>query len=174
MIYYKHDLVLIYNDGLSIPIEIMAPTLELTHEEFGVFSVSGGAMRSVSGIPVTGASLQVDTYNNRPTLFVSIGGAKGLDVETGNIDLRKGDGIGDWQRREGTTRDLTSKIINAVGADHQYAYMFVDWYSSRQIRPQVKDLARYIKQFLGKRAQKWDVAVVGHSRGGILAHELSK
>ncbi len=180
LIDYQHEIVLISNDGLNIPVETKEPTLELTHNNLGVFSFSNGMMRSVTGVPVAGVATidpatnaPVQVFDNRPTLFISIGGAKGLANDVGGIRL--GEGLASWQRTEATDDiDFGQRIIEGVDEDHQYAYMFVDWYSSRQSRPQVNDLARYVKQFLSNRKNIWDVAIVGHSRGGVLAHELSK
>ncbi len=180
LIDYEHDIVLISNDGLNIPIETKKPTLELTHDELGVFSFSNGMMGSVTGVPVAGVSWKepetdstAEVFDNRPTLFISIGGAKGLGNDVGG--LRLGEGLSPWQITVNEDDiDFAERIVEEVNGNHQFAYMFVDWYSSRQSRPQIKDLARYVEQFLSKRQNTWDVAIVGHSRGGILAHELSK
>jgi len=172
---YHHDIVPIVSDGLIIPIETTPPTLELVHKSLGFFSFSSGKMNSVSNIPSAGLEFTdatgnpITTFHHRPTLFISIGGAK-IDYSLKNLN---GTGVADWQKKMNGT-DLTSRIHDLVNGDHQVAYMYVDWYSMRQNRPQVKALAKHVKNFLKNRTNQWDVALVGHSRGGVFAHELSK
>jgi hypothetical protein len=172
---YRHDIVPIMYDGLTIPIETTAPTLELVHKSLGFFSFVGGKMNSVSSIPSAGLEFTdasgspITTFQHRPTLFISIGGAKlGNPLKNPN-----GKGVANWQKRMNGT-DLTSQIHDLVNEDHQVAYMYVDWYSMRKNRSQVKALAKHVKNFLKNRTNQWDVALVGHSRGGVFAHELSK
>lgn len=168
---YQHELVMLANDGIAVPIETVAPTFNVTHNKYGAFSISRGSMTSATSIPVGGASTLQENYNNRPTLFISIGGAKNITEGLLGLD-ESGNGVHSWQRSDGL--DLSDIITNTINQNHQFAYMYVDWHSLRQSKPQVKNLAEVVSEFLENRTHVWDVAVVGHSRGGVFAHELSR
>lgn len=176
---FSHEIILVDVGGVLAPIEIEKPTLTLNYKDVGEFVISEGKMNSLTttGIATaratTPSASSAVTFSQRPTLFVSIGGWKG--ISSGIDSVRKGEGIASWQATDdASTTDLTDVIIRNVGSDYQFYIMSVDWYSSRQIKGQVKQMANKIKRFLKGRNQAWDVALVGHSRGGIFAHELSK
>jgi hypothetical protein len=53
--------------------------------------------------------------------------------------------------------------------------MMIDWDTETSNTSQVKHVANFIKNnFLATKANDRDVVIIGHSRGGIFAHDLSK
>ena len=171
---FEHEIVLIDVGGITTPIELEKPTLNLLHKNRGSFSFSDGSLVSLTSTPVAGAKAKnsngavITKFDNRPTLFISIGGYKGMSNLTDT-----GDGVDGWQLSNSKS-DFQDEIITNVGSDYQYYHMAVDWYSAKSNRKQVREMASQVKNFLNERQQVWDVAIVGHSRGAIFAHELSK
>ncbi len=95
------------------------------------------------------------------TLYISL---CGFQVEA----TISGDGLCDWQK------DLNTKAINHSNSqNYRFKHFRVDWDTHRKNRNQVADLAEMVEDFLSDRIDDWDVVIVGHSRGGIFAHELS-
>ncbi len=165
---YEHDLVLIDTGNILTPIEINKPQLVVTHTELGRFIFSEGEMISVSRIPITELDYIHDSSHRRPTLFISVPGYRGLDNGLDAHQLTEGDGISKWQT------DLEAQLSSKVPDSYQYRHWMIDWHSAKSNRGQVRDLAKEVSAFLNRRKYSWDVVIVGHSRGGVFTHELSK
>ena len=70
---YSHDLVLISSDDVLIPVEIEKPTLTLINDNHGVFMFSNDQVRAVTRTPIVSFThSNLNTFNIRPTLFISI------------------------------------------------------------------------------------------------------
>jgi pimeloyl-ACP methyl ester carboxylesterase len=155
-----------FDDDLDIPIPVGIAEYTLSDPAKGFFRFQGGRVESAVRVPLDTFALNVATRTQRPTLFVSIPGASfdGVALPA----LRKARAETDpWQ--ETLARKL-SPIIN-VG---EYKYYMVTWDSAVAMGYQVRVLADYVKAFLGPKVDAWDVVLIGHSRGGVFAHELSK
>lgn len=194
---YSHGLVPVDVSGIFTPIETSPPTLEVYNKTHGTFAFSDGVMRSVTSNGIAnvkaldGNNNVVQTFDMRPTLIISI---RGFSPLTGDkvefLDLdgfnNKGEGIGQWQVDLNKDTQSTSVTLDTIidqqysSANnhpellHQYKHMVVDWQTTRSINMQVDDLNRHVDRFLRDRPVKWDVAIVGHSRGGIFAHMLAQ
>lgn len=186
---YEHDLVLISGDVIT-PVEILEPTILLEHKDGGVFSLNKNGISSATRNPIASFTHAAGkTYNKRPTLFISIPGFRGF---AGGLDqLADGDGTDPWQingdvqryENGNAVKDANGKtipvlnsinsIVNNGVSEYQFKHMIVDWNSTRPNRYQVRDMARVVKSYLRQRVHAWDVVIVGHSRGGIFAHELA-
>lgn len=186
---YEHDLVLISGDIIT-PVEILEPTVLLEHKDGGIFSLTKSGISSATRNPIASFTHTAGKiYNKRPTLFISIPGFKGFE---GGLDqLADGDGTDPWQINGDVQRytngnpvldangneipELNSinAIVNKKVSEYQYKHMIVDWNSTRPNRYQVRDMARVVKSYLRQRVYAWDVVIIGHSRGGIFAHELA-
>lgn len=171
---YQHRLVPILSNGLTIPIEVDTPEYTLSHPTEGVISVNRNGLTSVTrhqAILQSSTTQYNDTfqYKGRPTLVVSI---PGWATQAPN----QASGINDWQKElEENLQDIKNK--QATGASvltSQIKHFQVDWHSANSNRRQVKDLATMINRFLSSKKYQWDIVLVGHSRGGIFAHDLSK
>lgn len=58
--------------------------------------------------------------------------------------------------------------------NYQYKHFFVRWDNQKSARKQGAALAAKIKNFLKNRQYKWDVVLVGHSRGAVMVDRISK
>lgn len=163
---YKHDLILIPSGDIIIPIQLEKPTVTLVNEKHGRFMFAKNEARAVTRTPVTQFEF-IDPQESkpyRPTLFVSLCGfllerRHGPCGETASSD---------W------VMQMENKLHPVLKNDYQYKHFYVqrDTYSSNKL--QVRDLAETIGDFLSARTHAWDVVLVGHSRGGIFAHDLSE
>jgi len=152
---YSHEIIIIPMADLNIPIEISKPTVTLKHKEKGQFVFSEGKVRSVTRNPIV-------TYEHkagseiafRPTLYISLQGLR-VDSE-----------VDSWQAE---LQDMLEDDI----LSSQYKHFLVKWDSSLSLGTQVDDLASVVGDFLNNKVYAWDVVIIGYSRGGIFAHELS-
>lgn len=148
---YSNNIILIPMIDLVVPIQIEEPTLTLKNDEHGRFVFSNGMVRSVTKTKVVTYE-HTAGFEYRPTLFVSLIGFNDVGV---------------WQL------SMEEKLVNELNYS-QYKHYAVEWESDKSMGSQVKDLAGIIEDFLDDRVHKWDVVIVGYSRGGVFAHELSK
>ncbi len=105
-------------------------------------------------------------YDYRPTLYVSIPGAK-LTKDL----LDSGNWIQPWQN---SLERMLGMRYPSSSSDHEYMHIQLNWATMRNNRFQVGEAASRIKSILSDKTHKWDVVVIGFSRGGVFAHELSK
>lgn len=162
---YEHEIIIIPSDGINIPIEIKKPTVVLTNDERGRFVFSDGKMRATTRTPLIVYNYTEGVvYNKRPTLYISIGGYRGLE---NNSSLDDGYGINNWQTE-------MESILATTLDDSQYKHFMVDWDSAKSNRLQVEDLGHVVNSFLNSRTYAWDVVIVGHSRGGVFGHDLTR
>lgn len=148
-------------DDQIIPVQVHTSEYVLSDPKKGVFKFRDGKVSSATRTPldvITTPTLSVRSV--RPTLFVSIPGAT-----TANAN---GHGIWDWQKDKLDVE--LAKLIN----QSQYMHFTVDWESNLHMQSQVGSLADLIKEFLNAKAYAWDVVLIGHSRGGIFAHEVGE
>lgn len=144
--------------------EAAGNTVTLVNEQYGRITLSDGTVRAVTKTPVTTITPSVNQYSKRPTLFISLCG-----FELGSAsDIADPNGSGgcNWQG------ELDVQLLKIP--DYQYKHFAVDWDTHASNRTQVDDLADVVKDFLQARQYAWDVVVVGHSRGGIFAHDLTR
>lgn len=159
----NNDVALMSTGELFLPVQKETPSITLYNKNLGQLVVSSEGVRAVSRVPVVEFQYQEgQTFNYRPTLFVSIGGFK---LEATN----DGSGTEDWQFFH-----MEKKIFETIKDTYQYRHFVVDWDTHATNTKQVKDLANVIKNFLRERTEKWDVVLVGHSRGAIFAHDLTR
>lgn len=159
------EFVILSMDGINIPVRIKTEEFILTGPKVGVFRFYNGKVASVTRIqqnqinskPICVPPRCQQNYRPkyRPTLFVTIGG----------FSLERS-GVAEWQNL------LDSKLM-ALSASLPYKHFAVDWESNKQIGSQVDDTAEAIKQFLSGQDDLWNVVMIGYSRGGIFAHNLS-
>lgn len=158
-------IILISSGDLDIPIQVSTGEFILSDSNAGVFKFYDGKISSatintvnkITAVPQPNCSPHCPSNTKyRPTLFVSI---QGLDIDTESIDQ--------WQS------DLDLTLMRMVSSLH-YRHIAIDWQATRQILPQAIDAADAIKLFLSTQDYPWNVVLIGHSRGGIFAHELSK
>ncbi len=153
-------------NGSTIPVEVSVRSTTVTnnrHERF-VFSTNG--VRSVTHTPLGRRVLDDGLPRGRAsTLYVTFCGFNG-----GNLNL-DGDGNCEWQTFMNTDMINDSEI---PGQEYRYLHYAVNWDSHLVNTNQVSDLAKTIKDFLNSRSDELDVVLIGHSRGGIFAHDLSK
>ena len=164
---------------LLIPVgEILTPInygvreLSANHPQHGSITIEGGELASAVHVPIASAQPRSSNgsntpvvYDRRPTLFVSIPGWHGsLDGRHSEID--------NWQ-----SEDLQEAIkgMTKHASDHfsEIRHMAVQWQSARPNGKQVNEANKAIKSWLADRSYKWDVVIIGHSRGGVFAHELA-
>jgi hypothetical protein len=106
--------------------------------------------------------LQPTNPSYRPTLLVTI---------PGTTTSRWWGPYGDtWEAK------AIAKLHNELTRYGCEVYsMMIDWDTETSNTSQVKQVANFIKNnFLATKINDWDVVIIGHSRGGIFAHELSK
>ena len=153
---YSHNIIIIPMADLNIPIEIGKPTVTLKHKEKGQFTFSEGKVRSVTKTPIVTYAHKAGTeFTFRPTLYISL---PGFDFESD---------IEPWQT-------YLSGILKDDVYSNQYRHFLVRWDSAYSLGTQVDDLASVVGDFLNNKTDEWDVVIIGFSRGGIFAHELSK
>ncbi len=153
--------VLIDAGGILVPVQYESSEVILSSQQ-AFLRFSDGAMSGVVSTPVSRQVIPAGTgYAMRPTLVVSIHGFEGFD-NSGHVGGKTG-----WQN------NITTELRNYMG-DSQFKHFLVDWHSDKSNRRQSSDVADHVKNFLDNRLYEWDVVLVGHSRGGIFAHELSK
>ncbi|RYZ96350.1 MAG: hypothetical protein EOO68_16975, partial [Moraxellaceae bacterium] len=154
---------------INVPIKISTGEFIISDAQAGIFKFYDGKVSSVTPTTVNTVTRKPNCYTNmcnpladaqapkyRPTLFVSI---KGFSLNSG---------VEDWQ-----TEILDPKLIMLADKLH-YKHFALDWDASRQILSQAIDMADYLSVFLANQDYAWNVVLIGHSRGGIFAHELSK
>ena len=151
----QRRIIMIPMDGIVIPVEITKPSYVAKNEDARI-TFQDGNLRSLTR---TKAVVQnyptTKTYNYRPTLFITLSGLQW-----------DGNGWAEWQD------DIESELQKIT--TYQYNHFLVHWDTEFSMREQVSDLSSNIKEFLSSRTYDWDVVVIGHSRGGVFAHELSK
>lgn len=134
----------------------------LLHEAY-ISSTTGNAtsvsMVNLLSTPPTPAQASTAPHTRRPTLVV----------------LTQGAHIGEtayktyaWQKHVAFE---ATKILDA--ADSQTHVMYVQWDSMSPNTDATSQVAGRIEKFLAARANRWDVLMVGHSRGAIFNHEMS-
>lgn len=156
--------VLVDTGGILAPIQTNAQELTLTSNQ-AFLSFHNGTMSGAINTPVSHQQIPAGAgYSMRPTLVVSIHGFQGLIEGHGDPENST---TNTWQAKVST--ELTPYLNNS-----QFKHFMVNWHSDRSNRRQSLDVNDYIKNFLNNRAYDWDVVLIGHSRGGIFAHELSK
>lgn len=157
---FTDDFVFVPMDDLIVPIR-KKPTVTLVSSEYGRFKFSQDEVRSVSRLPLVTFEHQAGvSLPYRPTLFISICGFK-AELTT------NGAGNCEWQK------DLDERL-QAELRQFQYKHFAVDWDTHTVMKSQVKDLGEVVNDFLSARAIPWDVVIIGHSRGGVFAHELTR
>lgn len=172
-IYSDNEFVLISNSDINTPILTKHAELSSNHPLHGSVTISNGEMSSAVFVPAASAkprsaetNEEIRTFSVRPTLFVSIPGWHG-SIKPGVSVIEP------WQRDE-----LRTKIseMTQLGNNHfsEIKYMVVKWQSARSNKRQVKEAGKAIRSWLRKRTLEWDVVLIGHSRGGIFAHDLSE
>jgi hypothetical protein len=168
---YSHEIIPVMNGDILIPIQIHEPVYTLSHPTEGVFNISSGGTSSVTRHPSKVSITTCNQYSGRPTLVISIVGWAGQAPGQAS-------GIAVWQ-------DNLADKIAAIRSDQcnpnvsaklggQIKYMSVDWHSANSNKRQVKALATFIRSWLSIKRNSWDIVLVGHSRGGIFAHDLSE
>jgi len=164
----KPNILLISSGGIDIPIQLQGQEYHLSNKKLGEFTFQGKTMQSVTRnkiqalideSPVSRSS-PAPQIAYRPTLFVSIHGATNPFEENGRDE---------WQ----TSLTANSDMGN-IARDSQYSYFSVTWNDVFPTHSQAKDLARMISGFLENNNTAWDVVLIGHSRGGIFAHQTAQ
>jgi len=160
--------VMIPMGGLIIPIQTREPEIVLKNKQFGKFTYAGGRLRSLTRVQVVGPLANPPaTSNFRPTLFVSV---RGFSID-GNLTAPEAKNA-PWQDDLNDQLSLLAQATNPRAS--QYKHIMIGWDSYKIMARQVEDAAEGVIDFLNDRAYDWDVVVIGHSRGGIFAHELSE
>lgn len=141
---------------IPVPIVTQKPTIILSGKD-GSFVFEDGVMTAATNTTVNetvhpGSHL----FKKRPTLFVSI---QGFQVD--------GTKEADWQ--DDFDKELSTRVT-----DYQYKHFYVRWSNTLGIRKQAQSLINEIRNFLAERKYAWDVVLVGHSRGGVMAHMVEK
>ncbi|ARU28976.1 hypothetical protein [Cellvibrio sp. PSBB006] len=159
------EFVILSMDGINIPVRIKTEEFILTGPKVGVFRFYNGKVSSVTRIQQNQIAPKTictpprcyhhSRPTHRPTLFVTIGG----------FSLERS-GVAEWQ-------NLFDSKLMALSANLPYKHFAVDWESSKQIGSQTVDVAEAIKQFISGQNDLWNVVLIGYSRGGIFAHDLS-
>lgn len=140
----------------SVFVPIVTSEVYVQNPKVGKFTVRGDVLHSVSVNSVYQAKAKANvTFRKRPTLYVSIPGFKMSDVSTDA-----------WQKT------LEEEIRSHSLKQNQYYHMQVAWDSDENMYDQVKDLGDHVNAFLDEKNYKWDVVLIGFSRGGIFAHHL--
>ncbi len=137
--------------GDSSEYKLSSPTL-------GVVRINNGQVSSATRTPLDVLTTPSPTRAIRPTLFISIPGANFSAPYHGTTP---------WQTQ------LSSKLSTLINTS-QYKHFMVDWESLKPMQGQVNDVSDAVKEFLRTKQYAWDVVIVGHSRGGVFAHELAK
>ncbi|KZN47015.1 hypothetical protein [Pseudoalteromonas luteoviolacea] len=150
-------------DREYIPISLGGISFPLVREEsyvqnskVGKFTIRDEQLHSVSvNAMYQGKAKSSARFSKRPTLYVSLPGFK-----------RSNTSIDPWQK------ELENRILENTLEHSQYRHMQVEWDSDENMRDQVRDLGDVVYEFLNERKYKWDIVIVGFSRGGIFAHDL--
>lgn len=158
---YGSDIVLVQNSDIATPI-VVQPNVTLVSEKYGRVKVANGKVSAVTRTSALAITPAYNSYNYRPTLFISLCGASApLSLD--------GRGNCPWQM-DNLDKTLRTTLLN----QYQYKHFAVDWDTHKPTRHQVDDLADVVKDFLNSRVNAWDVVIIGFSRGGIFAHELTE
>lgn len=158
---YEHKFVLIPVGDVITPIEIKKPTVILKHKDRGWFSYSQGKMLSATRTPVVDAPGISGTYGFRPTLFITIRGGS----------IEPSDYVG-WISN---IQQIIANLADSSDPRHsQYLHMQVDWDADERNSRQVEAIGEVVNEFLNDREFAWDVVIIGYSRGGVFAHELTR
>jgi hypothetical protein len=135
---------------------------ELILDNKAHFTFHKEEMTSAVRIPVISTNISKSTiFDYRPTLFITIPGFK---IPNSTADVS-------WPNN--IQKMLISIWSSNGGRYSQYKHFKVDWESMQSMRRQMHELGAVVNNFLDNRAYPWDVVLIGNSRGGILAHELT-
>lgn len=162
----EHTVVTMPVSDMIIPVKTNKSTIVLTHQDLGRFVLSDGVMKSVTRTPVVVTAVNsTGSYSFRPTLFVTLPGFNFHPYVTR------------WQH-DAVIPNVQVAIDSVSSAtsvrNSQYVHFEVNWDSDETIIGQLDDLAHVVNGFLQSRAYAWDVVIMGHSRGGIFAHQLAE
>ncbi|MDH5547796.1 MAG: GPI inositol-deacylase [Gammaproteobacteria bacterium] len=178
--YSKPKYTFVMLDGISIPVPFHTEKYVAVND-VGTTVWGDDEFASLVETPLDEFELSDDfTYTKRPTLFISIPGFQPIpeevvtpvnvfDLVEANYSINGGR-FSSWQD---TFNGLLLDYYSA-NDDAQYKHFFVRWDTIKSMRLQVEALAEKINRFLSMRKYKWDVVIVGHSRGGIITHRLTK
>lgn len=148
------EIVLIHGE-IIIPIVIGYKYTAIS-DTWGKFVYNNNELQSLTKTPVLVTKHKKEAiFDRRPTLFVSIPGAFSNNQAP-------------WQST------LQENIFKTIGKTSQYRHYIVDWGDKYPMSRQIDDLSEVISRFLSNRTVKWDVVLVGHSRGGVFTHAVSQ
>lgn len=138
---------------------------------YGSFKFSRGNTESATITPSVVYTTPIGTrFQYRPTLFVSLSGANNGGIEAWQAP--EYNGAGAWLSTP--YRDLEASIQAEFGGLAQYRHLIVNWSDTFPIDNQAEHIANIIEMMIEHKRDAWNIVLVGHSRGGILAHEISK
>jgi hypothetical protein len=152
--------IVMISGDINIPVQVdpAAYTVHAPGESLVTFSDDGN-VRTVVANRIEAADNDAGwVYTSRPTLFVSLCGFEKYTNEDDNCVV---------------LRDTIDSTLNKDGS-YQFMHLRTEWNSNEQIDRQDDDLARWIIKELEGKAYAWDVVVIGYSRGGIFAHDMSE
>jgi hypothetical protein len=156
---------------IMIPVMISAGEVNISSRSHGSFTFSSGKLTSAVQVPTLSyadtPANNARSYSARPTLFISIGGYRGQADPT-----RDGSGIDGWINNVNSL--IFSRSAATAANDYQKVHFQVNWESANSNILQVKELAKVIRNYINAKTHAWDVVLMGHSRGGVFAHELTK
>ncbi len=126
------------------------------------------------GYPLT-SSAPATTYSRRPTLIMSIqgtafcGGSSRDGLCKDEYDFwggKPGKAVFDWQN---WVLDTASSVAGGRG---EVYHVILIWNTNASNADQVKQTADQVTKLLDGKGD-WDIILMGHSRGGVFAHELA-
>lgn len=143
---------------------------KVKNKDYGSYRISKGTVESTTLTPLVVYTHPTNTtFNKRPTLFVSFSGAFQESIESWQIsDVDASGGVVDTN-----AFDLQARLESELGGVLQYKHILADWDDTRPMDGQIEQLADVIQMLLKGKSTAWNVVLVGHSRGGVLAHEVS-
>lgn len=169
---HKQEITFVALDEILTPIETSRAAVTFENKS-GTYIIENGEMTAATQIPAIETQHSSDhIYSRRPVLFVSI---PGFQLQSKSLEFNPSDGgfhiqgskWADWQNK------LDFKLHPQL-EHYQYKHFIVAWDNQKSMRLQVESTANQIKRFLAGRKYSWDVVLIGHSRGGIFAHQLSR
>ncbi|WP_054114250.1 hypothetical protein [Marinagarivorans algicola] len=154
--------IFVNTGGILTPIKIEDESIAYRNlsQKYEVEIASNEAIAISSQNLVKASTSESVVREERPTLFITLHGASVVDV------FKDGAATDQYQHDIATS-------IRKRGLQHNYAVWTVKWDSLLNNTRQVKKLKERVNGFLSEQKHAWDVVVVGFSRGGIFAHELS-
>lgn len=162
---YGSDIVIIPTGDIATPI-VVSPSVTLVSGVYGRVNVANGKVSAATRVPVTKFTPSRSSYNIRPTLYISLCGASAPI---------SADGRGNCDFQASLDSEIRMRGLNAAyEKQHQFKHFEVDWDTHKPIKHQVDDLSAVVNDFLNARQYAWDVVIIGFSRGGIFAHELTE